>query len=70
MMATQRADTTPLLMTPEELASHLGISVRALYMRSERGQVPGRVKIRRSLRFDRRVVLEWLAEIGCASAKP
>lgn len=62
-------NAAPLLMTPDELAAHLGCSRHALYMSVSRDQIPGKVKIGRRLRFDRAIVLQWLREKGCASAQ-
>lgn len=61
----------PALMTVEELASLLRTSKKAIYARHARGGIPGGVRLGRTLRFDPRVVAQWLsANSASAGGQP
>lgn len=51
----------PPLMTVEELALLLQTSKGAIYARLARGGIPGALRLGRTLRFDRRVIVQWLS---------
>lgn len=53
-------DVAPL-MTVEELAALLQASKGAIYARLARGGIPGALRLGRTLRFDRRVIVHWLS---------
>ena len=55
------------LMTPEELATWLACTRRAVYDRVFRGQIPGSVRVGRRLYFRREDIIVWL---GLASQSP
>jgi excisionase family DNA binding protein len=50
----------PELLTPDEVASWLKTSVRAIYSKVERGSLPGAVHVGRRLYFIRAELLDWL----------
>ena len=54
-------DLPPALLTVQDLAVLLATSSSGVYSRVARGQVPGALRIGRSLRFDRRVIAQWLS---------
>src|SRR5690606_38549245 len=51
----------PRLMTVEELAVLLNTSKGAVYARHARGGIPGGLRLGRTLRFDPRVIAQWLS---------
>ena len=51
----------PPLMTVEELALLLQTSKGAVYARLARGGIPGALRLGRTLRFDRRIIVHWLS---------
>ena len=51
----------PPLLTVRELAVLLATSSSGVYARVARGQIPGVLRIGRTLRFDPRVVAQWLS---------
>ena len=51
-----------LLLTVPQVARLLGMSAKAIYHRAERGQLPGVVRVGRSLRFRRADLLGSLSE--------
>lgn len=51
----------PPLMTVEELAVLLQTSKGAVYARHARGGIPGALRLGRTLRFDRRIIVHWLS---------
>ena len=53
-------DLPPPLLTVQELALLLATSSSGVYSRVARGQLSGALRIGRSLRFDPRVIAEWL----------
>ena len=55
------ADLPPSLLTVQDLAVLLATSSSGIYSRVARGQVPGTLRIGRSLRFDARVIAQWLS---------
>jgi len=59
----------PLMLTPEETAQLLRKSRKAVYLMADRGQIPGAVKIGRSLRFCRDDLIRWLDESRAPSLK-
>jgi excisionase family DNA binding protein len=54
-------DLPPPVLTVQELAVLLATSRSGVYSRVARGQIPGAFRIGRSLRFDRRVIAQWLS---------
>ena len=54
-------DLPPPLLTVQDLASLLTTSSSGVYSRVARGQIPGALRIGRSLRFDPRVIARWLS---------
>ncbi len=51
-----------LLLTVPQVARLLGMSAKAIYHRAERGQLPGMVRVGRSLRFRRAELVGSLSE--------
>jgi excisionase family DNA binding protein len=51
-----------LLLTVPQVARLLGMTPKAIYHRAERGQLPGMVRVGRSLRFRRADLLRSLLE--------
>jgi len=51
----------PPLMTVAELAVLLQTSKGAVYARHARGGIPGALRLGRTLRFDRRIIVHWLS---------
>lgn len=51
----------PPLLTVKDLAVLLSTSSSGVYSRVARGQIPGALRIGRSLRFDPRVIAQWLS---------
>ena len=51
-----------LLLTVPQVARLLGMTPKAIYHRAERGQLPGVVRVGRSLRFRRADLLRSLLE--------
>ena len=51
-----------LLLTVPQVARLLGMSSKAIYHRAERGQLPGVVRVGRSLRFRRAELVGSLSE--------
>lgn len=51
----------PPLMTVEELAVLLRMSKGAVYARFARGGIPGGLRLGRTLRFDPRIIAQWLS---------
>ena len=49
------------LLTVQDLAVLLVTSSSGVYSRVARGQIPGAFRIGRSLRFDPRVIAQWLS---------
>jgi excisionase family DNA binding protein len=47
-----------LFLTVRQVAQFLGMSEKAIYHRAERGQLPGMLRVGRSLRFRRADLLE------------
>jgi len=54
-------DLPPPVLTVQDLAVLLATSCSGVYSRVARGQVPGRLRIGRTLRFDPRVIARWLS---------
>lgn len=50
----------PELMTVDEVAAYLRISVAALYGMNHAGTAPPRIKVGRSVRYRRRDLEKWL----------
>ncbi|WP_373372119.1 helix-turn-helix domain-containing protein [Nannocystis bainbridge] len=58
-------------MTVEELALLLNTSKGAVYARLSRGGIPGAVRLGRTLRFDPRIIAQWLsANSASAGGQP
>lgn len=61
----------PPLMTVEELAVLLRTSKGAVYARYARGGIPGGLRLGRTLRFDPRIIAQWLsANSASAGGQP
>ena len=64
--STASTDPIPLpgqlLLTVPQVARLLGMSPKAIYHRAERGQLPGVVRVGRSLRFRRAELVGSLSE--------
>ena len=54
-------DLPPPLLTVQDLAVLLATSSSGVYSRVARGQIPGALRIGRSIRFDPRVIAQWLS---------
>ncbi len=54
-------DLPPPLLTVQDLALLLATSSSGVYSRVARGQIPGALRIGRTLRFDPRVIARWLS---------
>jgi excisionase family DNA binding protein len=54
-------DLPPPLLTVQELAVLLTTSSSGVYARVARGQIPGVLRIGRTLRFEPRVIARWLS---------
>jgi excisionase family DNA binding protein len=54
-------DLPPSLLTVQDLAVLLATSSSGVYSRVARGQIPGALRIGRSLRFDPRAIAQWLS---------
>lgn len=54
-------DLPPSLLKVQDLASLLATSSSGVYSRVARGQIPGALRIGRSIRFDPRVIARWLS---------
>ena len=54
-------DLPPPVLTVQDLAVLLATSSSSVYSRVARSQTPGAFRIGRSLRFDRRVIAQWLS---------
>lgn len=54
-------DLPPPMLTVHDLAVLLATSSSGVYSRVARGQIPGVLRIGRTLRFDPRVVAQWLS---------
>jgi excisionase family DNA binding protein len=61
-------DTTPRLITAEELAKLMQVSERTLWRLLSGGKLPQPVRIGRNTRWRLAEVTEWI-ERGCSSAK-
>lgn len=57
----------PSLMTVDELAVLLNTSKGAVYARHARGGIPGGVRLGRTLRFDPRIIAQWLSANGASA---
>jgi excisionase family DNA binding protein len=49
-----------VLMTVDEVATLLRVSSAAVYKMVERDEVPGVIRIKKRLRFEREVLVHWL----------
>ena len=54
-------DLPPPLLTVKDLAVLLSTSSSGIYSRVARGQIPGALRLGRTLRFDPRVIAQWLS---------
>ena len=68
-METDERDLLPRLLKADDLARMTGLSKARIYELAREGSLPT-VRLGRSLRFDCRVVGEWLAQGGTAKAGP
>lgn len=60
-----QVNAEPAVITIEELAGLLRVSLPTAYAAVARGQVPGAVKVGRVWRLHRETVVRWMAQ-GCA----
>ena len=60
-VSSRDALALPSLMTVEELAELLRTSRGAVYARHARGGIPGALRLGRTLRFDRTIIVHWLS---------
>lgn len=71
--AAARVPAAPLredgVLTPEEVAALLGCTLKAVYARASRGQLPGGFKLGRTLRFRARELVPFLTEGRAPSPK-
>jgi excisionase family DNA binding protein len=58
-------DTLPPILTVPELAALLRVSLPTAYSAVKRGEVPGVVRVGRTVRISRQAVLSWLGAQGC-----
>ena len=63
----KRPDGLPIYLTPEEAASLLRTSKKAVYVMIERRQLPGVARIGRRLLVRTQCLLDWLDQ-QCASS--
>ena len=61
-------DTTPVLLTADEVAAMLGVSERTLWRLLSAGKVPQPVRFGRNTRWREMQVREWI-ERGCPGGK-
>jgi excisionase family DNA binding protein len=61
-------ETLPEVITIDELAAMLRVSLPTAYSAVQRGKVPGAVKIGRVWRLHRPTVVSWLAQ-GCVPGR-
>jgi excisionase family DNA binding protein len=61
-MPASRADDLPDLLTAEEVAAWLKVSVRAVYAKAERGRIPGATRLGRRLYFVRSDLLAYVQQ--------
>lgn len=68
-MSDQPSSTKPnnALLTAEEVAAMLSVSVRQVYRLDERGILPAKLKVGGSVRWREADLLEWVAG-GCIPA--
>jgi excisionase family DNA binding protein len=52
----------PALLTPAEVATWLKTTVKAVYARAERGNLPGATRLGRRLYFVRSELLAWVEQ--------
>ncbi len=62
LASTPALPTGQLLLTVPQVARLLGMTPKAIYHRAERGQLPGVVRVGRSLRFRRADLLRSVLE--------
>ncbi|RZU39341.1 helix-turn-helix domain-containing protein [Edaphobacter modestus] len=60
-LTVSRLTTWPRLLTPNELADLLSLSVKTLYSRAKAGTIPV-VRIGSSIRFDPKKISLWIEE--------
>ena len=70
-MSTEHAsaDTLPLFLTPDEAASLLRTTRKAIYVKIERRQLPGVTRIGKKILIRTEHLLRWLDQ-QCASSLP
>jgi excisionase family DNA binding protein len=60
--ALGEAASLPELLTADDVAAWLKISVKAVYAKAERGKLPGMAHVGRRLYFIRSALLHWLEQ--------
>ena len=58
-----------ILLTPDEVATLLRTSRKAIYSMAERGALPGTVRIGRRLLFRRDELIHWLGQKSTSSQR-
>ena len=58
------ATPTPDLLTAKELARRLSLAERTIWRHADSGRIPRPVKIGGSVRWNRKMIEEWVAD-GC-----
>ena len=61
--------TLPALATVSDVATWLRTSPKAIYAMVERDQLPGVIRIRRRILFDRARLLQWLDKRRAVSSE-
>lgn len=59
----------PMLLTVDEVAELLRTSRPAIYAMSERGQLPGVIRVGRRLLFRRDALIDWLSQNSTSSPR-
>ena len=67
MIDVARPDGLPLYLTPDEAASLLRTSRKAIYVKIERRQLPGVKRIGRRLLIRTEDLVSWLDQQGASS---
>jgi excisionase family DNA binding protein len=63
----KNATSEVVLLTVDEVATFLRTTRKAIYVMSERGALPGAVRIGRRLLFGREALLHWLRQKSAPS---
>jgi excisionase family DNA binding protein len=66
-VTTKSFESAPMMMTADELAETLCISLRQVWRLKAKGDLPKPVNIGRNVRWRRSDIIEWI-EAGCPSS--